>query len=279
VNAGAKGIIIFRAPSMYQAKDAETGEKLVGADGEPVMRKSWGTVPVFDVSQTNGRPLPESHTELTEEPPAGFIDDLQATIAGLGFTVVYQDIPGSKGGWTDGVTKEVVVDASVGAADRARTLAHELGHIQLGHLDQMEDYHSGHDGKRGFMEVEAESVAYVICRNAGMTPAIGNTSSTYVAGWAKGDKKILDKTASNVAKAVKAVLETEAFVERQAAANATADALNAAAGAEWDAGEPERKAAREAGWAERKELRAAAKAAAPARTVAPRKKKAAVKAR
>ncbi|ORB76561.1 hypothetical protein BST46_29395 [Mycobacterium timonense] len=89
-------------------------------------------------------------------------------------------------------------------AHQAMTLAHELAHIQMGHMERHHDYHSGPGGQRPTMEVEAESVAYVIGRHYGLTP--GGSAFAYIDGWAKGDTKKVQQTADRVNKACKSIL-------------------------------------------------------------------------
>ena len=198
VKKGAKGITIF-APMFRKetAKDGTEESKLFG----------FKPVTVFDLSQTEGEPLAEIWHELTEEPKPGYVEDLTAATEAAGFTVEFRDLSkeGGRRGYTSFAEKKVVVDSSTSAGTQATTLAHELGHIACGHGDQMDEYHSGHGGERGRMEVEAESFAYTLSRINGMeTPA--KASSEYVAGWARGDKKELTKAADVVAKSVKSVL-------------------------------------------------------------------------
>jgi antirestriction protein ArdC len=219
VKKGEKGISIL-APAMAKVDEKDSdGAVVVGPDGKPSkVRRVIGftTATVFDVSQTEGKPLPSIDRTLTEEPPAGFIDDLEQSIRDAGFTVTYEEMPGSKMGFTspDG---RVVIDKSLAPADRARVLAHERGHIAMGHLDRLDEYHQGHNGHRGAMEVEAESFAYVVCRSNGMSPAVGDSSSTYVAGWSQSDPTQIKKSAEAVAKGVKTVLTSDVFVSRETA--------------------------------------------------------------
>jgi antirestriction protein ArdC len=264
---GETGIRIL-APSKWtrDEKDA-TGKPKLDSDGNQVTRSgmSFVTVSVFDVSQTEGKPLPKAYEEMTEEPPAGFIEDLEASIVAAGFTVSYEKMPGAGSGFTDPETKRVVVDEALSPAGRARTLAHERGHIACGHLDRMDEYHSGHQGERGSMEVEAESFAYVVCRSSGMSTTIGGQSSTYVAGWAHGDTEAVRKSADIISKTVKAVLNEDIFVGRAAAREAEWNTENAAetaaAVAAWEVDYAIEKADREAMWAVEKAEKAAARAA------------------
>jgi len=101
-------------------------------------------------------------------------------------------------------TRSVVVADDLEPAARAKTLAHELGHIVCGH----EDYTLK---ARGIKEVEAESVAYLVCLELGIR-ADGYTFP-YVARWANGDAKLVQKTADAVLKASRAILDALGALE------------------------------------------------------------------
>jgi antirestriction protein ArdC len=214
VMRGQKGISIYRPITINATEEDANGNPVKGPDGKPVKRKKtvFGIATVFDVAQTEGKDLPVADDSITEDAPEGFVDDLEASIRATGYSVHYEDIPGGASGYTQESTKKVVVDAKLNAGDRARVLAHEHGHISCGHMDR-DDYHTGQNGQRGAMEVEAESFAYVVCRAAGMTSEIGNSSATYVAGWSRAEPEAVKKSAETVAKAVKDVLGSPAFTK------------------------------------------------------------------
>ena len=221
VNKGEKGISIL-APKIVNvgAKD-KNGNPVLGADGKPLKeRKCVGftTAAVFDVSQTDGKPLVNAQPDLSETPPEGFREDLETIVAAEGFTLEYKDIGGGDlKGYTSATDKKVVIDTSMSPASQTKTLAHELAHIKCGHLERNGEYHSGAGGCRGEMEVEAESVAYVLCRANGMSTDISQNSSRYVGSWASGGhvtdegRKVINKSAENIAKAVKGILGNGTF--------------------------------------------------------------------
>lgn len=206
-----RGISIF-APKMglFDKKDKD-GNVLKGPDGKPLKEKrvfGFTSCTVYDISQTEGDELPSVQRELSEEPPPGFVSDLQNAIEKSGYKVVIDDsLSGSKMGYTSPTTKEVHVSAHLTEGSKAQVLAHELGHIVAGHCDEDSDrpYHSGHGGQRGAMEVEAESISHVLLRLNGMkTP--GDVTGTYVAGWAsvqKDNPEVVAKSASIVTTSVK----------------------------------------------------------------------------
>jgi len=199
VNKGEKAIWI-QAPMVVRKKsdDPDSDERRV---------IGFKPVPVYDVSQTNGKPLPTPpvvYTQEQGEAPAGMVDDLSEQIKSHGYTVEYEDLGAdatAKDGYTDPVGKRVVINTSRSSAHQAMTLAHELGHIDLGHMERMHDYTRG--GQRPQMEVEAESVAYVIGRHYGYKPV---NPFGYIDGWAQGDKNLVKSTATNVCASSKRIL-------------------------------------------------------------------------
>lgn len=202
VMKGEKGIAIL-APKVINRRNKETGEPELDANGKPVRAVvGFTSATVFDVSQTDGEPLPEVYQELSEDPPAGFVEDLEAAIVANGFEVVYEKTGSAALGYTSPSSKRVVIDPDLSPGTRATTLAHELGHIECGHLERMDEYHSGHGGCRGEMEVQAESFSYVLARMNGMQTNL-KPASEYVAGWGRHDKDALRKVGDTLQKAVK----------------------------------------------------------------------------
>jgi hypothetical protein len=154
-------------------------------------------VPVFDVSQTDGEPLPpavDTNVQLlTGDAPAELWERTEKLIAGLGFSVDRCPVPGSPNanGQTRWEEHRVIVRADVSPAQAAKTLIHELAHIMLEHKDS-----------NPVTETEAESVACVVTRYAGLVSL--PYSVGYVAGWAQtpelieASAKIVLKTADRI---------------------------------------------------------------------------------
>lgn len=212
---GQKGISIFR-PKNVKQKD-KNGDDVLDDAGKPkTVCIGVSSTTVYDVSQTSGDPLPDvdMSMELSEDPPDGYTDDLEAAIRAQGYDVRYEKIAGGAYGYTRSShgTQVVVIDEGSGPGTRATTLAHELGHIMCGHLgdDRKGDYHTGHDGKRGSMEVEAESFAYTLSRINGMRTHI-EPASKYIAGWQTQEPEALQKIGDTLAKAVKTTMKSNAW--------------------------------------------------------------------
>lgn len=136
-------------------------------------------VTVFDIRQTEGPPLPDPKigeaTLLTGQAPFGLWDRLQGLLEERGFDVRRGADLGGPNGYTDFGRRLVMVRDDVDDAQAVKTLAHEAGHVIL-HPDQQ-----GRDC-RGIIEVEAESVAYMVTSAHGLDS--GQYTFNYVAGWA-----------------------------------------------------------------------------------------------
>jgi antirestriction protein ArdC len=212
VRKGEKGIAILAPRKLRVTVKDAAGNPILDENGKP--RKDmrvvgFTTATVFDIAQTDGSDLPDNRMMLSEEPPEGFVEDLETAIAAAGFTVSYSDeLRGSNLGYTsaDGSMK-VVIKAGMNAGSTARTLAHELGHIKAGHIEKIEEYHQGHDGKRGQFEVEADSISYSLLRINGMSPGVGRANAAYISGWGKRDPETVEAAGKAVSKAVKEIID------------------------------------------------------------------------
>lgn len=167
-------------------------------------------VPVYDISDTVGPPLPErpkvDFSREKGDAPPGMHADLTKQVNDHGFIVEYRELPADgPEGWTQTQPdKRVVISTRYSTSHQGKVLAHELAHIELGHTERHHEYHNGPDGQRPTMEVEAESVAYVIGRHYGLSP--GSYAFAYIDGWAKGDAEKVRETGERVTKACKSIL-------------------------------------------------------------------------
>jgi len=213
VRKGERGIAIL-APCTYRPKAAERPESAAPAGPEPATTCSGGAVPdaggkqvrgfravhVFDVAQTEGDPLPEVVPSLlVGQAPAGLWDDLANQVTGYGYALERGDCAGANG-YTDPTRRVVRVRDDIDDAHAVKVLAHELGHLECGHVTDLPTYLTC----RGRCEVEAESVAYVVAAAHGLD-ASGYTFA-YVAGWAGGDLTGVRQAAETVTKAARTIL-------------------------------------------------------------------------
>ena len=179
VRKGEKGIAIL-APVVARRRESDTDGASEEAGGPTRVLRGFRVVHVFDVSQTEGEPLPEVERPalLDGDAPGALWDALAAQVGAAGFELSRGDCDGANG-CTDFAARTVRVRADVAPAQAAKTLAHELAHVRL---------HDGGDHAvrcRGRAEVEAESVAYLVCSAAGLDS--DDYSFPYVAHWSGGD--------------------------------------------------------------------------------------------
>ena len=181
VRRGETAIKVFGPVTTREPKLDAHGNPVRGEDGKPVQEvRIVGVKPVsvFDVSQTDGDPLPQppQATLLTGQAPPGLWDALQSFVEAQGFTVSRGDC-GDANGVTRYDTREVRVRADIDDAAAVKTLAHEAGHVLLHAPDQRKPF-----ACRGVAEVEAESVAFMVTAAHGLDAS--QYTFNYVAGWA-----------------------------------------------------------------------------------------------
>lgn len=157
-------------------------------------------VPVFDVSQTDGEPLPDpvatSVELLTGDAPAELWERTEKAIISLGYSVQRGPCEGhpNANGLTEPGPKRVTVRADIDDAQAVKTLIHEMAHIMLGHTDS-----------NPVTETEAESIACVVTRYAGLSSL--PYSVGYVAGWA-GTPEVIETSAKIVLKTADKIIES-----------------------------------------------------------------------
>ena len=196
VMKGQKGIKII-APSPYKVKqemkkiDPHTQQPIIGKDGKPVTEEKEITIPaykvvsVFDVSQTEGKELPDiAVDELT-----GDVDRYKDFFAALEKTspvpIGFEKIEGSAHGYYHLEDKRIAIDEGMSELQTLKTAIHEIAHAKLHDIDlnaPKEEQPPRVD--RRTREVEAESVAYTVCQHYGLDTS--DYSFGYVAGWSSG---------------------------------------------------------------------------------------------
>lgn len=197
VKKGERPLYVL-APMIGKSKDK------VDENGDPLkVVYGFKGVPVFDVSQTDGDPLPSPVSKLTGNDPEGHFDRLTGVAADLGFRVVDHDFTGGVNGDCSHDTKTIRVERANSPAQRVKTLAHELAHAILheDHVDYLEN--------RGRYELEAESTAYVVCQSLGIDSS--DYSFGYVTGWSGGGEEAQTKireSGNNIQKAAHRIMET-----------------------------------------------------------------------
>lgn len=192
VKAREQGIKIL-APCQYsrweqrEKRDPQTGQAMYGADGHPVMEwvrvqaVRYKIVTVFDISQTEGKELPA----LGVSELSGDVADYARMVGALKglspLPVVFEAFPGSAKGYCSHVEQRIVIRPGMSQTQTIKTLVHEIAHAML---HPPADILNTERPDRGAREVEAESVAYVVCQHFGIDTA--EYSFGYVADWSRG---------------------------------------------------------------------------------------------
>ena len=195
VKRGEKAIKIL-APAPYkvrrQVEKLDTsGKTIPGPDGKPLTEEQEVTVPafkvvsVFDVSQTEGREIPDiAVDELT-----GSVERYQDFFAALERTspvpIAFENIESGAHGYYHLEEKRIAIDEGMSELQTLKTTIHEIAHATLHAIDKdatPEELADRPD--RRTREVQAESVAYTVCQHYGLDTS--DYSFGYVAGWSSG---------------------------------------------------------------------------------------------
>ena len=193
VNKGEKAIRIL-APAPYKIKeerdkiDPVTQELLLDKDGNPQKEEVEITIPafravsVFDVAQTDGKPIPELAAHELLSDVEGYQDMIRAVEAISPVPIEIEEIAGDSKGYYDREAKRIAVQENMSESQTLKTMIHEVAHSKLHSKEVEQDEQMRKD--RNTKEVEAESVAYTVCQHFGVDTS--DYSFGYIAGWSSG---------------------------------------------------------------------------------------------
>ena len=224
VMKGEKGIKIL-APAPYKAQeerekiDPATQKPVLDADGKPVtetvevLRPAFKVVSVFDVSQTDGKELPDiAVDELTGsvENYAAFFEALKQESP---VPISFEDIPGGAKGYFSHVENRIAIQDGMSEIQTVKTAIHEIAHAKLHAIKPDEKVAPEVRKDRHTKEVEAESVAYTVCQRYGIETS--DYSFGYIAGWSsdkdtkelKGSLETIRSTAAEMIESIDAKLK------------------------------------------------------------------------
>ena len=190
---GEKGIqIISPAPIKEKEEvekiDPETNEPILKENGQPETEIIEHIIPrfkvatVFDISQTDGEPLPDLGGEdLTGDVPD--FDIFMEAIRNVSpVPIRFAEIEGESHGYYHNVDKEIVIKDGMSESQTMKTAIHEVTHAMLHDQEMLQE--QGIEKDRLTKEVEAESVAYTVCQHFGLDSS--EYSFPYIAGWSSG---------------------------------------------------------------------------------------------
>lgn len=207
VKKGEKGITIlalcpYKAVKYVDVIEPDTGQVKRDEQGnvmkerKEISRASFKAISIFDISQTEGKPLPELVKELQGEIPDYKI--LMDSIRDVAPVPIRFDVWNeTKKGYYDLENQEVVIKSGMSDLQTIKTAIHETTHSIL-HKDKE------HTKDSRTMEVEAESVAFVVCQHFGLDTS--DYSFGYLASWSsdkdlpelKSSLQTIQKTAHEV---------------------------------------------------------------------------------
>lgn len=223
VNKGEKAIRIL-APMPYKIKeerdklDPVTGEMTFDENGMPQKEEVEVTIPafrvvsVFDVSQTDGKPIPELEAQELLSAVEGYENFVQALMNVAPVPIGFEDIPGDSKGYFHTTENRIAVQENMSESQTLKTMVHETAHSMLHNKEISQDIDAPVKD-RNTKEVEAESIAYTVCQHFGIDTS--DYSFGYIAGWSSGKdmkelKSSLDtirRTSSELIKGIEGQLQ------------------------------------------------------------------------
>ena len=231
VMKGEKGIKIL-APAPYKVKeereklDPVTQKPILDKDGKPVTevvevsRPAFKVVSVFDVSQTDGKELPDiAVDELSGsvENYAAFFDTLKELSP---VPIAFENITDGAKGYFSPVENRIAIQEGMSEIQTIKTAIHEIAHAKLHAVTPGEKVAPEDKKDRRTKEVEAESIAYTVCQRYGIETS--DYSFGYIAGWSsdketkelQGSLETIRKTAAEMITGIDEKLK-ERIVEKE----------------------------------------------------------------
>ncbi len=193
VQKNEKGIAIM-APIVWRKKVANTADKRNVKEHDEETALAFKTAYVFDISQTDGKPLPEFARVNGE--PGVYTERLREYVTSKGIVLEYSESIGS----AEGVSAGGLIKLKKGltAAEELSVLAHEAAHEIL-HRDK-----KGTPKDKKVRETEAEAVAFVVCHGIGLDT--NSASSDYIQLY-NGDKETLMESLGRIQRTAAEILE------------------------------------------------------------------------
>ena len=205
VKKGEKGIKVI-APTPFKKTVEEDGEEKV------IVVPRYKVVSTYDISQTEGKPLPSIATPLTGNMER--YDDFMAALAQVSpVPIGFGDISGSAHGYYDLKEKRIAVREGMSEQQTLKTLIHEVSHAKLHDFDLKAPPDERPDIDRQTMECQAEAVAFVCCERFGLDTS--GYSFGYIAGWSsdrelkelRSSLEIIRNTAAEIIDSVEGCLQ------------------------------------------------------------------------
>ena len=187
VNKGEKALRIF-APITVKKRDPKTNEPLLDKDGKEITYTSFKLVPVFDVSQTDGKELPKPVYELkgSYQDYGNLYKSAKEVSEANGVPISFsEDTKGAKGYYSP-VSNEIVIKKGLSEQHTLKTIFHEMAHSDLHNLEKRAET----PFNLSTAELQAESVAFVVSSHYGLDTS--EYSFGYLANWTQDPRGLSD---------------------------------------------------------------------------------------
>ncbi len=192
VKAGEKGLRIL-APSPYQMEkerektDAD-GNVIRDKDGEPVREtvkvtvNAFKPVSTFDLSQTDGEPLPQLGVDELLGTVDGYENLMQAITEASPVPINFENIESGAKGYYHLADHRIAIQEGMSQEQTIKTALHELAHATYHNSERLKD--SGVNKTKAQKECEAESLAMICASHFGIDTS--SYSIPYLTGWSSG---------------------------------------------------------------------------------------------
>ena len=188
VKKGEKALRIFKP--MTKIKKDENNQPILDKNGKPETVTFFGLVPVFDVSQTEGKDMPkaaEVKEQLTDLDYANLYRALMAIAKENDVSVRFEEMKNNKHGYYSVPENQIVLRSNeMNKAQIIKTFLHEMAHAELHHADNPQKENL----TRSTAELQAESVAYVVSSYYGIDTS--EYSFNYLSGWSADKETLAD---------------------------------------------------------------------------------------
>lgn len=190
VKKGQKALWIF-APYEFKLRD-NNGQYKVNENGEIEKGIGFKLVPVFDVSQTQGKEIPQAVYELTDEGKSFDYETLYRALKSVSddnkVAMHFQEIDSGARGFYNRETNEIAIKRGMTKAQTIKTIIHEMAHSELHNNKIVAE--AGEKLTRSTKELQAESVAFVVSNHYGIDTS--EYSFAYLANWSKDKEALTD---------------------------------------------------------------------------------------
>lgn len=202
INGAKKIFIIAPIPRKYDKKVKKIEEGIEIETVETFQYNAYRYVYVYDISQTVGEALPLDTKNINSDDMGYFYDKLKSFSQ---VPVIEEDLIDTTQGYYSEKNKKIAIRKNLSLNDKAATLLHELAHSLYDDFDYKED--------RNLSEVFVESIAYIVADHFGLDTSM--CSFNYIAGWAKGDPKVVINLGTKVQKCANKFIESIEKFEMQ----------------------------------------------------------------